>query len=217
MSWIANAIINSIAGESGTRRRFASRRSVRAPAFVHFFRRRRRDDLPLPPLLCAGLLVTALLIALWPGLLPTARAQVPLAIHAPGAAIAAIFHAEGLQLYECSPASDRALTWQSREPIATLVFEGNTVGRHYTGPDWEHVDGSAVRAKAVGSTPGKTLHDLPWLKLDVVSRRGKGTLSGVTVVQRVNTQGGVAQGPCDEPGSFHAVPYSADYVFLRTD
>lgn len=151
--------------------------------------------------------------------LPVAQplAQVPLAIHAPGAAIAAIFHAEGLQVYQCSPAPDGTLTWQVREPIATLIAEGNTVGRHYVGPDWEHVDGSAVRARAVGSTPGKTLQDLPWLKLDVVSRRGKGVLSSVTIVQRVNTQGGLVQGGCDEPGSVRTVPYSADYVFLRED
>ena len=164
---------------------------------------------------CSKMSLFALSLAL--AALPVAQpsAQVPLAIHAPGAAIAAIFHAEGLQVYECSPAPDRTLTWQVREPIATLIADGNTVGRHYAGPDLEHVDGSAVRARAVGTTPGKTLHDLPWLKLDVVSRRGNGTLSGVTIVQRVNTQGGVVQGACDEPGSFHAVPYSADYVFLR--
>lgn len=97
-------------------------------------------------MLCAGLLVTACLFALSPGLLPVARAQVPLAIHAPRAAIAAIFHTEGVQVYECSPGSDRALAWQVREPIATLIADGNTVGRHYTGPHWEHVDGSVVRA-----------------------------------------------------------------------
>ena len=74
-----------------------------------------------------------------------------------------------------------------------------------------------VRAKAVGTTPGKTINDLPWLKLDVISLQRKGIFSGVTIVQRVNTQGGVMQGSCEEPGSFLGIPYSADYVFLRVD
>lgn len=164
-------------------------------------------------------MLSLLVLSLAVAALPVARtsAQVPLAIHEPGAGIAAIFHAEGVQVYECSPAPDRALTWQVREPIATLIFEGNTVGRHYAGPHWEHADGSVVRAKAVGTTPGKTINDLPWLKLDVIGPKRKGIFSGVTTVQRINTQGGVTQGPCEEPGSFLSIPYSADYVFLRAD
>lgn len=168
-SWIANAIINSIAGGSAMSGQVARWRSVRAPSFVHFFRRR-RDDLPLPSMLCAGLLVTACLISFWPR---ASDAQVPIAIHAPGAAIAGIFHAEGLQVHECTLGADGKLTWQVREPIATLIFDGNTVGRHYAGPNWEHMDGSVVRAKATGSAPAKTINDLPWLRLDVVSQRGK--------------------------------------------
>ena len=33
-------------------------------------------------------------------------------------------------------------------------------------------------------------------------------------LQRINTHGGVAQGTCDQPGSFLSVPYSADYRFV---
>jgi hypothetical protein len=36
----------------------------------------------------------------------------------------------------------------------------------------------------------------------------------VTTVQRINTKGGVAQGPCDGAGTYQSVAYSADYVFL---
>jgi hypothetical protein len=63
--------------------------------------------------------------------------------------------------------------------------------------------------------PGTTPSDIPWLKLDVVAKRGSGVLSGVTTVQRTNTHGGVANGLCDKAGTFYSVPYSADYVFLR--
>jgi Protein of unknown function (DUF3455) len=48
-----------------------------------------------------------------------------------------------------------------------------------------------------------------------VSRRGTGALTDIATVQRINTQGGAAQGPCDQAGAFRSVPYSADYVFLR--
>jgi len=101
-----------------------------------------------------------------------------------------------------------------REPIATLLLDDKTVGRHYAGPTWEHGDGSAVTGNAVGNAPGATVNDIPWLKLDVVNRRGSGTLADVTTVQRINSHGGAAQGACDQAGAFRSVPYSADYVFL---
>jgi Protein of unknown function (DUF3455) len=144
-----------------------------------------------------------------------APAEVPPAIAVPGATIVATYHAEGAQIYECKAGSDGKLGWAFREPIATLLLDGKTIGRHYAGPTWENVDGSAVVGKTAGSAPGKTENDIPWLKLDVVSRRGSGTLADVSTVQRINTQGGAAQGACDRPGAFRSVPYSADYVFLR--
>ena len=144
-----------------------------------------------------------------------APSQVPAAIAAPGETIVATYHAEGAQIYECKAGSDGKLAWVFREPIATLLLDGKTVGRHYAGPNWENVDGSAVTGKAAGSAPGKTANDVPWLKLDVVNRHGSGALADVTTVQRINTQGGAAQGPCDQAGAFRSVPYSADYVFLR--
>ena len=47
-------------------------------------------------------------------------------------------HAEGAQVYECKAGSDGKLAWAFREPIATLLLDGKTVGRHYAGPNWEH-------------------------------------------------------------------------------
>jgi hypothetical protein len=40
-------------------------------------------------------------------------------------------------------------------------------------------------------------------------------LNDVTTVQRINTQGGNAEGACQKAGDLHSEPYSADYVFLR--
>jgi hypothetical protein len=137
-----------------------------------------------------------------------ASPQVPAAIAAPGETAVA-------QVYECKAGSDGKLAWAFREPIATLVLDGKTVGRHYAGPSWEHMDGSAVVGKAAGNAPGKTASDIPWLKLEVTAHRGSGPFSGVSTVQRINTAGGVFTGACDKAGAFHSAPYAADYVFLR--
>ena len=160
---------------------------------------------------------SALALLLLAGSLVTARAQTPLpdAIAAPGEAVVFSVHAEGAQVYECKAAADGKLAWAFREPIATLLADGKTIGRHYAGPNWEHSDGSAVTGKAAGNAPGATANDIPWLKLSVVSSRGSGTLTGVTTVQRINTQGGKLDGACDKAGSFRSAPYSAEYVFLR--
>ena len=48
-----------------------------------------------------------------------------------------------------------------------------------------------------------------------MSHRGTGQLSGVTTIQRLNTKGGVAEGPCETAGTFLNVPYSSDYAYLR--
>ena len=147
----------------------------------------------------------------------SARAETPLpaAIAAPGEAIVLAVHAEGAQVYECKAGADGKLSWAFREPIATLLADGKTVGRHYAGPSWEHSDGSAVVGKVAGNAPGATPNDIPWLKLDVASRRGSGILSDVTTVQRIHTQGGKLEGACDTVGTYRSAPYSADYVFLR--
>jgi len=145
----------------------------------------------------------------------SAQTPVPAAIAAPGETIVLTVHAEGAQVYECKTGADGKLAFAFREPIATLIVDGKTGGRHYAGPNWEHSDGSAVTAKAAGNAPGATSDDIPWLKLEVTANRGSGALSNVTTVQRINTKGGKLEGPCEKAGTFKSAPYAADYVFLR--
>jgi Protein of unknown function (DUF3455) len=147
----------------------------------------------------------------------SALAQVPPALAAPGEMTIVTYHAEGAQIYECKADSEGRLSWIFREPIATLLLSGKTVGRHYAGPTWELTDGSAVTGKAVGNTPGSTANDIPWLKLDVVNHRGSGLLTNVVTIQRINTHGGAAQGACDHAGALRSVAYSADYSFLKKE
>jgi hypothetical protein len=144
-----------------------------------------------------------------------AETSLPHAIAAPGETAVLTVHAEGAQVYECKAGPDGRLAFAFREPIATLLVDGKTVGRHYAGPTWEHGDGSAVVGKAVGNAPGTAAEDIPWLKLQVVASRGSGVLSTVTTIQRINTKGGKLEGACDKAGSFKSAPYAADYVFLR--
>jgi hypothetical protein len=144
-----------------------------------------------------------------------AAAELPGAVAAPGETVVLSTHAEGAQVYECKAGADGKPIWSFREPIATLLVDGKTIGRHYTGPSWDHSDGSGVSAKVAGNAPGATADDIPWLKLDVTSRRGSGILTSATTVQRINTKGGKRDGACEAVGSFLDVPYSADYVFLR--
>jgi hypothetical protein len=147
---------------------------------------------------------------------PAAAAEpLPEAIAAPGESVVLSVHAEGAQVYECKAGPDGKLAWAFREPIATLLSDGKTIGRHYAGPNWELADGSAVTAKAAGNAPGATAADIAWLKLEVTARRGSGTLTPVTTVQRINTHGGKLDGACEKAGDFSSAPYSAEYVFLK--
>jgi len=141
-------------------------------------------------------------------------AELPDAIAAKDAVTVLQVHAEGAQIYECKADARGKLTWQFREPIASLMRDGKTVGRHFAGPSWE-IGGSAIVGTVSGRAPGATAKDIPWLKLDVPNHHGVGPLRNVTTVQRINTKGGNAEGGCENAGDFRTEPYSADYVFLR--
>jgi|SRR5580658_3360106 hypothetical protein len=159
----------------------------------------------------AGLLLAGPLLAT--GI--AAAQSLPDAIAAKGEAVVRTVHASGAQVYDCKAGEGGKLTWQFREPIATLVEDGKTVGRHYAGPTWEDADGNRVVAKAAGRANGATANDIPWLKLEVTDRRGSGAIGTATTIQRINTKGGQHDGACDSAGALLAVPYAADYVFLR--
>jgi hypothetical protein len=124
-------------------------------------------------------------------------------------------HAEGAQIYQCQPDASGALAWAFREPIATLISNGKTIGRHYAGPTWALDDGSAVKGKLAAIAPGAARGDIPQLKLTVVEHRGVGVLADANLVLRLNTHGGAFEGACAVAGELHAEPYSADYAFLR--
>ena len=136
-------------------------------------------------------------------------------VAAPSGTVVLKVHAIGAQIYTCGPDGHGGFAWSFREPIATLIQDGRTVGRHFAGPTWELADGSGVTGKIVDKAAGETLDDIPWLKLSAVGLKGAGELAGVLTVQRIATVGGNKMGPCPSEGALVAVPYAADYVFSK--
>ncbi len=145
-----------------------------------------------------------------------ARAEdLPKSIQAPGLTAFLTLHAVGAQVYQCKAGPDGKPVWAFREPIATLLRDGATLGQHFAGPSWRLADGSLVRGKVAGKAPGATPADALWLKLDVTAHEGRGLLGDAVAIQRVYTRGGALAGACDAEGVFRAMPYTADYVFLK--
>ena len=131
-----------------------------------------------------------------------------------GQKMVAEFHAEGAQIYECKIDSAGASSWVFREPIATLLLDDRTAGQHYAGPSWQLPDGSLVKGKLADKRPGASTGDIPLLQLEAIGNSGKGQLAPVSTILRLDTVGGVLEGPCEKPGGFRSVPYNARYVFL---
>ena len=123
--------------------------------------------------------------------------------------------AAGAQVYICAKNTAGALNWTFREPIATLLEAGKTVGRHFLGPTWEFADGSHVVGGVVSEAPGKTANDIPWLKLSVKEPPKSGLVAGATSILRIDTKGGVFEGACDNQGELHPEPYTATYIFVK--
>lgn len=88
-----------------------------------------------------------------------ALGRMPSAIAAPDRLPIVTVHGEGAQIYECKADAAGTLAWQFREPIATLLLNDKTVGRHSAGPTWAFYDGSAITGRAIASAPGATRHD----------------------------------------------------------
>jgi hypothetical protein len=46
-------------------------------------------------------------------------------------------------------------SWTFREPVATLIENGKTVGRHFAGPRWELEDGSLLQGRMARASPAR--------------------------------------------------------------
>lgn len=166
-------------------------------------------------LMAVGVSVLILLAAPALAQSPSPQAGVPEAIHEPGGVPAMTLHAVGAQIYSCTadPANGKP-SWVFREPIAALLIDGKTIGRHYAGPTWELENGGKIQGKVIARAAGAAPGDIPWLKLEAIGP-ATGPFAGTRFIQRIRTQGGALDGPCQQAGQLHAVAYRAEYVFLR--
>ena len=132
------------------------------------------------------------------------------------------FRADGVQIYVCKR-KDEALkeqnfAWVFDAPEAVLFnADGKQAGTHFKGPAWKLIDGSSVTGEVSAKQPSPKQGSIPWLLLKVKSHQGTGALDAVTIIRRVDTDGGTEPaGGCDttHTGETVRVPYSATYQFF---
>lgn len=109
--------------------------------------------------------------------------------------------------------------WVFVGPDAKLMDRsGKVVGKYYGPPaTWESSDGSRLTATQVAVAPAMA-GSIPLQLVKANPAMGTGAMSGVTYIQRVATQGGVAPAaPCaaGNVGAKQIVKYQADYIFYR--
>jgi hypothetical protein len=156
-----------------------------------------------------------------------------------GHKLALIGHAIGTQNYICAPAQTAAgVDWFFIGPQATLFDDdGEQVATHFLSRNpaknnalqatWQHSrDSSSVWATRFDGSldPAFVAADaIEWLRLDTtgasVGPHGGDRLSSITVIQRINTVGGIkppaAECTASTINTRKFVPYQADYYFYR--
>ena len=122
--------------------------------------------------------------------------------------------------YECKAKKDMSgHEWVFGGPDAVLNDRGGMQVGTYVGPPatWASRDGSAVTATQVAVAPAGA-GNIPYQLVKANPATGSGAMQGVSYIQRVATQGGVAPAAmCDasNTGSKQWVPYQADYIFWK--
>jgi hypothetical protein len=125
--------------------------------------------------------------------------------------------------YECreKQAAGQAVAgqfeWAFVGPNAVLNDrKGKAVGKYYGPPaTWEAMDSSKVTGAQVAVAPAAP-GSIPLQLVKANPAMGQGAMTGVSYIQRVATQGGVAPAaPCgmDTKGKKEVVKYQADYIF----
>jgi hypothetical protein len=128
--------------------------------------------------------------------------------------------ADGVQVFECRlrGGGPNPYAWSFIAPDATLYEGSRSVARMATPGLWESLsDVSSVTAVPRASQDGGS-GNLPWLLMRAAPLADTGVFAGVTSIQRVNTNGGVAPASgcnSDTAGTEARVAFTADYYFYR--
>lgn len=169
-----------------------------------------------------------------PASLAVARPSAPPALAAPdGQKVVQKATGAGSQIYECArkmrapsdsdaatiDPSEAAFEWTLKAPEADLLdAEGRVIGRHFAGPTWRWMDGSEVQGRLKARVDAPEPGAIAWLLLEAKSHAGKGVLTNVKSVQRIDTRGGQPpSGGCDaaHAGAESKVAYRAMYYFYE--
>ena len=150
------------------------------------------------------------------------QASLPDAVKVPtGHAVMMETAAAGDITYECrvKAAMPGQFEWVFVGPDAGLKDRSGQMAGKYYGPPatWESKDGSKVTGTQVAVAPASP-GSIPLQLVKANPAMGSGVMQGVSYIQRVNTQGGVAPtAPCTAPatGQKQVVKYQADYIFWR--
>ncbi len=123
--------------------------------------------------------------------------------------------------YECRAKASVAgeFEWVFVGPDAKLMDrKGAQIGRYFGPPaTWENKDGSRVTGAQLAVAPANT-GSIPLQLVKANPAMGAGAMQGVTYIQRVATQGGVAPSAVCAASSLaqkQIVKYQADYIFWR--
>ena len=123
--------------------------------------------------------------------------------------------------YQCTAKKDTAgqFEWVFVGPDAKLLDRsGKQIGKYYGPPaTWEAMDGSKLTAVQLAVAPNMA-GGIPLQLVKGNPAMGSGAMQGVTYIQRVNTQGGVAPAtPCTAANlsAKQIVKYQADYIFYK--
>ncbi len=122
--------------------------------------------------------------------------------------------------YECRAKKDASgFEWVFVGPDAKLNDRsGKQIGRYYGPPaTWEAADGSKVTGAQVAISPASP-GNIPLQLVKANPATGNGAMVGITFIQRVATQGGVAPAKtCDmaATGAKEIVNYQSDYIMYK--
>ena len=150
------------------------------------------------------------------------QSSLPTAVQVPaGQRIAMETVGAGDITYECRAKKDMpsAFEWVFVGPDAKLMDRsGKVVGRYYGPPaTWESNDSSKVTATQLAVAPASA-GNIPLQLVKANPAMGMGAMQGVTYIQRVATQGGVAPAAActaANAGQKQVVKYQADYIIWK--
>ena len=130
-----------------------------------------------------------------------------------------VLSANGVHIYQCKMVdANGRFGWVFTNPDATLYENGRSVATLKTPNLWESLSDRSSVSGVVRGTQAAGGGNLPWFAMNAQPIGDSGMFAGVTSIQRVNTQGGVAPaggcGPAAD-GAESRVAFSADYYFYK--